>query len=98
MREEDDRGCLPAWVRIVCDSPIPCLIPILSTDTPTTNTQSTAHFQRGMSALLDFAKAGIKKNKDPAAAAQLIAKMAVSPDPAMKVKKGFGRVWYWDCI
>lgn len=41
-----------------------------------------------MAALMDFAKASMQKNKNPAAAAQTIAKMAASGDQAVKVRKG----------
>lgn len=36
---------------------------ITSTTTNNTTSQSAAHFQRGMTALMEFAKVGMKKNK-----------------------------------
>ncbi len=48
--------------------------------------QSTALFQRGMTTLMEFAKSSVTKNKDPAATAHIIAKMATSSDPAVKVR------------
>ena len=35
---------------------------------------------------MEFAKASLQKNKNPAAATQTIAKMATSGDPAVKVR------------